>query len=186
MNDIWVLSIKTSLPGTFEKPEDIKTEIFAFKSFDCAKGFLRDKLKELAFSKNSMFNGNGGITHFENYISSSWDPDKNEEVDEWILTKPVLLQIYDLIKSILDGKDNDISKIDDSYFDAMIDVEILEGTITLNGGFEGPCNGYDPLIFSNMSDMSEEKDYFLFITDLFAQDDSASVLFIDLKKADIR
>jgi len=46
---------------------------------------------------------------------------------------------------------------------------------------DGPCNGYDPKIATNMFDMTEEKDYYLYVDDMFGQD-ASSELYIDLKK----
>ena len=50
MKEIWVLSVRTSLPETCERIWDHEPEIFAFDSFEKARAAFRTKIKELAFS----------------------------------------------------------------------------------------------------------------------------------------
>ncbi len=73
MDSIWVLSVKTSLPYVCEKVEDMKTEFFAFGSFEDAKQALKNKLKEFAFSENSMFDGNGNMIYLKHYLDVAND-----------------------------------------------------------------------------------------------------------------
>ena len=68
MKSLWVLSVKTSLPNVCELASDMKTEFYAFESFDDAKKSLEKKLKELAFSKNAMFDGEGNMIYFKKYL----------------------------------------------------------------------------------------------------------------------
>ena len=64
----------------------------------------------------------------------------------------------------------------------MIAFDYSNGVIRFYGDDDGSCNGYDPVIYTNMFDMREEKDYFMYIEDLLGQDEYASQLCIDLKK----
>lgn len=186
MKSLWVLSVKTSLPNVCESVRDMKTEFYAFESFDAAKKSLKKKLKELAFSKNAMFDGEGNMIYLKEYLDDAWEPDEGEEVWENFLIKSVLSKIYDTVKSIFDGKSADVSDFLDYYDDAMIAVEITDDTMTMRGEDDGPINGYDPMFATNMFDMSEVKDYFLYVDDRFGQDDATSELYIDLKKVDIQ
>ena len=46
MKNIWVLSVKTSLPNTCYNEDDLVTELFAFESFDSAKDAFYEKYME--------------------------------------------------------------------------------------------------------------------------------------------
>ena len=186
MKSLWVLSVKTSLPNVCELASDMKTEFYAFESFDDAKKSLKKKLKELAFSKNAMFDGEGNMIYFKKYLDDEWEPDDGEEIWADALTKSVLSKIYDAVKSIFEGKSTTISGFLGYYDDAMIAVEITNDTMTMRGEDDGPINGYNPTFATNMFDMSEVKDYFLYVDDRFGQDDATSELYIDLKKVDIQ
>ena len=66
MKNIWVLSLRTSLPETCELFGEMTPEFYAFESFEKAKEAFRAKLKALAFQKrSSMFDGNGRLARFE-------------------------------------------------------------------------------------------------------------------------
>lgn len=61
MKKIWTVIIKTSLPNTAEDVTELVTSVDAFSDFEAAKAALREKFKDFAFNKNSMFDGKGGI-----------------------------------------------------------------------------------------------------------------------------
>lgn len=187
MKNVWVLSVKTSLPDVCETMNDIKTEIFSFENFDDAKKSLRKKLKDLAFSKNAMFDGKGNMIYFKDYLEDAWEPEEEDGVMGNFLTKSALDTIYQAIMGIFEGKAYDVSEFEQlCYEDGMIAVEILDGTMNLCGECDGPINGYDPKIYTNMFDMSEIKDYFLYVDDRFGQDDATSELYVDLKKVQLQ
>ena len=79
MKEIWSLIIKTSLPNTAEDVTELVTTVDAFSDFESAKVALRDKLKDFAFNKNSMFDGKGGIIELEDYC---WKLDNEYDDDE--------------------------------------------------------------------------------------------------------
>lgn len=184
MKNVWVLSIKTSLSYACEWGSDLKTETYAFENFEKAREFLRAKLKKFAYSKNSMFDGHGNIIHFKKHLDNAWEPDDDEELLD-ALTKANLSKVYNAVKSIFEGNNVDISEFNDYYSDWLIAVEFKNGVMTMYGEGDGPCNGYDPRFNSNMFDMSEEKNYFLYIEDLFGQEDDPTNLCIDLTKAEV-
>lgn len=187
MKNLWVLSVKTSLPYVCEFASDLKTEFFAFESFETAKQALRNKLKEYAFSRNSMFDGNGNMIYFKEYVERmTWEADEDEEYDEDALTKSVWQKIYNAVKCIFQGENADISEFEDEYTDYMIAVEFNNSTMTMRGDDDGPCNGYCPEFATNMFDMSEEKDYYLYVDDRFGQIYATSELYIDLKMVEIQ
>ena len=179
MKDTWVVSIKTSLPNTCYNAKDLKTEIYAFDSFEEARAATRSILKKLAFGEeNAMFDGNGNMIYLREYVDDAYD----EEIDGEPSYKAVLESVYGLLVDIFAGKDA-MPEIEENYCDGMIAYEYTDGMIDFCGEEDGPYNGYDPIIKTNMFSMGEEKDYFLYLDDAFGQDDATSELYIDLRKA---
>ena len=87
--EVWALTIRTSLPDVARSEDDLKTTNLFFQSFEKAKEALREKLKEFAFSKNKMFDGEGGIMWLDRYGADNlensdeeYDSDDEEESDE--------------------------------------------------------------------------------------------------------
>ena len=184
MKEIWTLIIKTSLPKTTDEDgiTGLSTEVRTFETFEKAKKVLREKFKEYAFNKNSMFDGKGNLTYLNSYINGCMDEDDEYE-DEDVLTQSKLNSVQDALKGILAGKDEELKIEEIDYItDWMISLQIKRNSISLYGDAEGPCNGYNPHIKSNMFDMREENNYYLYIDDMFGQDDNSSELYIDLIK----
>lgn len=185
MKEVWVLSVKTSLPDVCWNSMNLKTTFSAFDSFEKGREAMRKVLHDLAFSKNSMFDGKGNIIYLKKYLDDAWEPDEDDDVVEDFLTKSKLEEIYYSIKAIFEGKDCDVSGFGQKYFDGMIAIDFQNGIMSIYGEDDGPCNGYDPDIATNIFSMKEEKDYFLYINDRFGQDDATSELYIDFKKVSI-
>ena len=179
MKNIWTLIVKTTLPESGERQDELVTDVEAFENFDEAKAALRKKLRKIAFSENKMFDGKGHIIRLENYPT---DDDESEEWDDDVITKSLLKKVSRSFKNIFSGKDTTLKIAEGFYTDWMIAFDYNNGVIRFHGDDDGPCNGYDPVIYTNMFDMSEEKDYFMYIEDLLGQDEYASQLCIDLKK----
>ena len=180
MKKIWSLIIKTSLPNTAEDVTELVTTVDAFSDFETAKISLREKLKDFAFNKNSMFDGKGNLTYMNSYINGCMDEDDECE-DEDVLTQSKLNSVQDALKGIFAGKDEELKIEEIDYItDWMISLQIKRNSISLYGDAEGPCNGYNPHIKTNMFDMREENNYYLYIDDMFGQDDNSSELYIDL------
>ena len=184
MKEIWTLIIKTSLPNTAEDVTELDTTVVAFSDFEVAKSTLREKLKNFAFNKNSMFDGQGGIIELDNYCGELDDEsdDESDDDDRYITARKMNV-IRTAFKNIFEGKDIPLPLKDVEFcVDWMIAFDIKDGEIKFYGYDDGPCNGYDPRIKTNMFDMTEEKDYYLYINDRFGQDDNTSELYIDLIK----
>ncbi len=187
MQGKWKLLIKTSLPYVCKSTEDLKEESFTFENFDSARQYLRDKLKEYAYSKNSMFDGKGNMIYFKKCLDNAWIPTDDDIIYEDHLTKTVFAEIYNSYKAIFEGKDTDISGYLPFYTDYSMVIRFKNGTMTIGGGDEGVLNGITPKFSTNMFDMREEKDCFLYVDDYFGfwEQDISSELYIDLKKVDI-
>ncbi len=172
MKEIWTLIIKTqSTPA-----------VRAFYSFSEAKDTLRQTLKKLAFKNNSMFDGEGKITNLKQYIDKTVDFE--HENDDGILTKDLLEKVQNALYDVFSGKDTMVDIEEGNYTDYLVAFEYKEGVIRFYGDDDGPCNGYDPTLFTNMFDMTEEKDYFLYIEDAFGQDEYCR-FYLDLKKTEL-
>lgn len=182
---IWTLIIKTSLPNVTKSKDDLKLNVFCFDDFEEAKKALREKLKEFAYSKNSMFDGNGNIIMLDDYIAESFEYEDLKS-DSTFLSAEKMNVLKDYLLNIFNGKDNPLSALNVMNCDdgCMISLNITEDSIELYGFDEGPINGYDPTIKTNMFDMSKENNYYLYIDDMFGQDCS-SELYIDLIKSEM-
>ena len=186
MHEIWVLSIRTSLPETCIFFSDMQTEFLAFDSFEKAKTILRERLKELTFSPNAMFNGKGQITLLDKYISGMWAPEDDSDVDDDVLSNDRLTKIQDALTAAFSGQDVRLDIKDGDYTDWMIAVCVKENSVSFRGDDDGPINGYDPVLKTNIFSMEEPQDYYLYINDRFGQyDEATSELYVDLKRAEI-
>lgn len=172
MKEIWTLIIKTQLTPA----------VRAFYSFSEAKDTLRQTLKKLAFKNNSMFDGEGKITNLKQYIDKTVD--FKRESDDGILTKEVLNKVQNALCDVFAGKETMVDIEEGNYTDYLVAFEYKEGVIRFYGDDDGPCNGYDPTLFTNMFDMTEEKHYFLYIEDAFGQDEYCR-FYLDLKKTEL-
>ena len=191
MKEIWVLSVRTSLPNECVSKDMLGTDFFAFENFSDARNAMRDTIKELAFSKNAMFDGEGKIIHLNDYINDMDDvEDANDEdfeddyEEDDFLSKSVMIKIQDAFLKLFKGEDYDFELAGSDYTDYMISVNSTFG-IEIVGDDDGPYNGYDPYIATNAFSMEEEKDYYIHIDDLLGQEYS-SELYIDLKKVELK
>ena len=180
MKKLWVLSIRTSLPDECLTRAHLKTTFSAFETFEDAKKAMRKEIKNLTFTKNTMFDGDGKIIALDSYIADLDDYD-----DEGFLSKNILSKIQDSLFSVFNGKDTVLDIEEGEYVDGMIAFEFDGESIVSYGNDDGPYNGYDPYIATNAFSMKEEKDYYIYIDDLLGQDYS-SELYIDLKQVEIK
>lgn len=181
MKKIWVLSIKTSLPNECLTRANLKTTFSAFETFEDAKKAMRDAIKSFAFSENTMFNGNGKIIALEKYIAEMGD----YNYEETLLTRDILSKIKDSLFEIINGEDTSLDIEKGEYTDYMISLNYDDKGITMWGDYDGPINGYNPYIATNAFSMKEEKDYYVYIDDMFGQYCS-SELYIDLKQVEVK
>lgn len=180
----WKLTIKTSLPNVCYGEEDLVTSTCIFDDFETARAALRAKLRAFAFSHNEMFDGYGNMIHMENYmdIIKREDEDLDDPLPEWFTGK-IAVALRNIFSCIFEGKDVDISIPWGRYFNADIEADFDRDCITIRGTGEGVVNGYNPKIDTNLLSMQDEKDYYLYIDDMFGQWSCvSSELYIDLKK----
>lgn len=182
MKEIWVLSVRTSLPEVCYTFGDMKLEMQGFDSFQAAKAAFREKLKGFAFSKNAMFDGKGHITYLDKY--SGYDPEDDE--DEDVLTSAVLSKLGTALNRAFSGEDTAVELAPGYYTDWMIGVEVEKDSVSFCGEDDGPINGYAPVLQTNIFSMEKEQEYYLYIDDRFGQDDATSELYMDLRKVKVQ
>lgn len=190
MKEIWVLTIKTSLPKTCVSYDDLKMTVMAFDTYEKARVAFREKLKTLAFSQNAMFNKKGQITLLNHYISksaiSATEIGEIDETEEKYLSKERLMLIQRALTEAFTGHDTKIGLPNGYYTDACdLSVKVKSGSVRLYGDFEGPYNGVQPVIYTNVFSMVKEKNYYLYINDIFGQEDDSSELYMDLTKVSV-
>ena len=100
MKELWVLSVRTSLPDECDTKADLKTTVSAFETFEKAKKAMRDTAKEFAFSKNTMFEADGRITALDKYIGYMYEDIEDEECCEDFLTSGILLKIHNNVNFV--------------------------------------------------------------------------------------
>ena len=178
MKNTWVLSIRTSLPEVCES-HGVQTSIYTFNSFEEARSALRKVLKKYAFSENSMFDGKGNIIYLHKYIADlAYDDDMDEYGD--FLSPKKLKTVERALKNIFNGNDI-VPKIKEGFHtDYMIAYTYGNGEISFRGDDDGPCNGYTPVLKTNMFSMEAPQHYYMYIDDAFGQNSASSELSIDL------
>ena len=184
MKEIWVLSVRTSLPEECYSKAELKTTFSAFETFSEARKAMRDTVKGFAFSKNSMFDGEGRITALNEYMDEMYAFDDEDDCCEDFLTREVLTKVQNSFYSIFNGENTVLEIYENEYQDGMLGLNYNGESVLCYGADDGPCNGYDPYIATNAFSMEGEKDYFIYIDDLLGQDYS-SELYIDLKKVEL-
>lgn len=180
MKEIWVLSIRTALPEVCESANDLKNTVTAYDNFEKGKAAMRDAIKSFAFSRNAMFDGEGGLIQMQKYSEDREGYDYDEE--EFVLTPDVLSSIQNTLKQIFAGSDTAFELECGEYTDWMAAASIEKDSIRMYGDDDGPDNGINPVLATNILSMEKEQDYYLYINDRFGQYDASAELYIDLKK----
>lgn len=186
MKEVWVLSITTSLPDVHFDGEPMENRMHAFDSFPKARDALRKILKGYAFSKNKMFDSKGNMTFMKQYMDEIEDFEGSVEDAGW-LSSQVGAKLLTLFHDIFSGKDTKPELDAHPYEDGFIQVDVHGDRIAFLGIDDGPCNGYSPVANTNMFSMQEEKDYYLYLNDMFGDThyEASSELYIDLKKVSV-
>ena len=184
MQEMWVLTVKTSLPNTGYNSGDWTTTCKVCNCFEKGREALREAVKKLAFSENSMFDGQGNIRYYRDYAENGYDDGDEEEDVTDFLNKKRLVMVADALQAAFSGKEVRLPPVE-HWDDDMLAVEAANDAIHIFGYGDGPCNGYVPDIHTNIFSMQEEKQYFLYINDMFGQSENSSELYIDLMKAEV-
>ena len=192
MKNIWVLSVRTSLPNTIEFFDNISTKIYTFEHFEDARDSMRKCLKDLS-CENAMFDENGDIKYLVSEIESYDDEWLKEYVDEGNelngdeLTKEMITTFYQSLKDIFNGKDVDFNYQQRKYSDySFISMNVGDNGVSLYGDYDGPMNCCNGFVGTNAFSMEEEKNYYLDIHNFFeCEYEEAAVLSVNLIKAEL-
>ena len=180
MKEIWVLTVRTSLPETCERIIDMPCICTDFENFEKAKGSMRKMMNNFAFMKSAIFDGEGRITELNNYIN-----DMDDDYYDDDLSKQLLITIQNALIEAFAGRNTVLEIKDGSYADYMIGVDVSNNSIRFYGEDDGPDNGYDPVLQTNIFSMEKEQDYYFYIDPRLGQSGDTAELYIDLKKATI-
>ena len=188
MKEIWVLTIKTSLPETCVSYNDLKMTIMAFDTYEKARAAFREKLRTFAFSKNTMFNGKGQITALNDEASHSLSETEiavPETEESMCLAKERLMKLQHSLAEAFAGKDTKIGLPIGFYTDGCYSsMQVKSDSVRLYADLEAADMGYQSLVCTNIFSMAQEQNYYLYINDMFDQEDS-SELYMDLVKVSI-
>ncbi len=188
MKEIWVLTIKTSLPETCVSYNDLKMTIMAFDTYEKARAAFREKLRTFAFSKNTMFNGKGQITALNDEASHSLSETEiavPETEESMCLAKERLMKLQHSLAEAFAGKDTKIGLPIGFYTDGCYSsMQVKSDSVRLYADLEAADMGYQSLVCTNIFSMAQEQNYYLYINDMFDQEDS-SELYIDLVKVTV-
>lgn len=120
---------------------------------------------------------------FEDCDNETVDDDEYEDDyydDE--LTAEKLVSINENLLSIFRGEDvfpEILPKGENLLFGYLYE----NGVLSTYSGYDGPINGCEPVINTNMFSMKEAQNYYLYINDAFGQSSASSELYIDLTRA---
>ncbi len=185
----WVLMLKTSLPYAGINHANLPTKCYVFHHFSEARAALRQWLRELAFSRNVLFDGQGRMPRFAAYIRTHGQEDVTEPHEEfrdngW-LTKGRMQTLSDTLAAVLSGEDVDVPLESGDYTDAFLCLTVEGNHVNLNGLDETLGSAYALVIRTNLFNMTQEGNYYLCLKDQFGQDDAAE-LYAELKCAQLQ
>ena len=186
----WIFMLKTSLPYPCFNHANLPTEYYVFSDFSEARAALRHRLQTLAFSRNALFDGQGQMPRFAAYIHTHGQEDVTEPYEEfrdngW-LTQGRMQALSDALAAVLSGEDVDVPLESGDYIDNFLCLTVTEKHVNLNGLDETVGSVYAPVIRTNMFNMTQEGNYYLCLKDQFGQEDTATELYAELKRAELQ
>ena len=125
MKDIWVLSVRTSLPDYVKKYsalyfDSMIPDWFAFEQFADARDKMRAILRDLS-RENTMFNENGEMKNCRQFIDDTYfsedDSDDEGYNGERLLTARILNDFLRALKEVFAGNDVAFSLEEGKYSD---------------------------------------------------------------------
>lgn len=117
-----------------------------------------------------MFDSDGHIKYLDKYIDDIEEDEAFDDDDSMIprwATRKFYTILQDDLSKLFSGKLEKLSCLEGEYEDCFISAKITSKSIKLVGTGDGPINGIDPVIKTNILDMSREKKYYLHIDDFF-------------------
>ena len=102
-----------------------------------------------------MFDGKGKITQFDDYADELDDEYDGEQGD---LSRNVLTKILKALTVAFGGEDTMLEIDEGFYTNYMIAVDVKNNSVNFYGDDDGPVNGYDPVLKTNIFSMEKESD----------------------------
>lgn len=171
MKETWTLVIRTSLPYTCRDESELRVITKEYNSFTDAKTGFAEILKWYASSDNALFDFYGHIKYLDLYLEDIEEDNYNGSNDDEIMPGWATKKFYSLLQHELSalflGESKGFNCPVGEYEDGYIYTTITPDSIELVGFDDGPINGIDPIIKTNILDMTEENHYYLYINDFF-------------------
>ena len=186
MKETWVVYLNTNIGNESGNPHDNKTHCFTYETFEEARDKSRELLRSYAYGEpNEIFNGNGILTSYNKSVQNFIEVDDfYDDAEEESYSKD-METVKDAFASMFAGEKVDLSTLNEYGTDWLIAYRITDGrAISIYGEDDGPFNGYDPHIYSDMFDMSEPQNYTTYIDDYFEPYDADGFFEIRIMKSE--
>lgn len=180
MREVWVLTERTDFDrgGKYDF-QNYENGCWVFYKFEDAVKAMRNRMKTLATSENSMFDGKGHIKEFNAYIDRQPDEDVGR-----------MPSVSDLLATLFVDEDTwfesaDLPKIDWTNYMFVCKLNTNKNAeLLIRGDADGPSNDVNPYIHINTFTMNDpKKKYYCHIEDQFDWDQHfTSHLFLDLQR----
>ena len=184
----WIVYTSTNIGNKERNRYGDKAHAYAFDVFEDAKNKAREILSSFAYGKpNEIFDGCGNLVNYLKLVDECFDPDENDEYIKH--SHECMIKVNALFAAMFRGEEVNLSShLGDDLFDfetnflVAYDISADDNSIFIHGDDDGPFNGYDPHIYSNMFSMNEEKEYITVIDDYF--DPSDGFLTVKIMKSE--
>ncbi len=187
MQDVWVLSVRTSLPKVCLSAYDLELSVYAFDCFEKARDAARRIIHGYAFSRNKMFGGKGKLTNLEEFKEEMQSEADNPRLRKkpGFLSRERMDRVTDALLHVFRGEDcvPELAEGDCSD-ECYIGYHYENGALQMYGEDDGSFGtDYAPILETNMFSMEKEGNYYLHIDPRFGQDKPTPELYIDLNRA---
>lgn len=196
----WIVYSSTNIGNKKRDRYGDETHAFAFESFEEARDKAREILKSYAYGEpNEIFDGSGTLVNYcreaEDYNDEDYSDYEDEEFSggeedgDSRKNKNPMMTVCDCFRAVFAGEQVNLTEQfdEDSSYNTnwMLAYKVIDGrAISIFGEDDGPCNGIDPHIYSDMFDMTEPRNYITYIDDWFESWDSDGFLVVRIMKSE--
>ena len=113
MSNVWVVTVRTSIQGESNREDYLKKTVKVFDSFEKGRKYFRSVIKKYAFSKNSIFDGNGIIKKLNQHKNTIQSYSEDDELNQY-LSEDALLNYKDHNEYFVDN----VTKIENALSNA--------------------------------------------------------------------
>ena len=190
MEKQWILSVMTNFFDRKNCPFSCKmaTKYYVFDDFRTGRKKMLEEIARIRKEGKAMFDENGDLIYLNRYITKMEKSELNEEYlkscDEESLLADKMKEARRLLRGVMNGVETNDTKLDGFFTDYSVGLQISGGYLIICGDDDGPSNGYDPDILTNMLTVTEEKNCYFHLRDNFGQNHDPSYVFLELKKSE--